>query len=65
MVKIQIQSLNKEELVMELDSAIAIINQLQIDLENSSVLTKSGWNVFNAMRQELERIWRSVISDKG
>lgn len=65
MVKIQIQSLNKEELVMELDSAIAIINQLQIDLENSSVLTKSGWNIFNAMRQELEKIWSSVISDKG
>lgn len=65
MVKIQIQSLNKEELVMELDSAIAIINQLQIDLKNSSVLTKSGWNIFNAMRQELEKIWSSVISDKG
>ncbi len=65
MVKIQTQSLNKEELVMELDSAIAIINQLQIDLENSSVLTKSGWNIFNAMRQELEKIWSSVISDKG
>lgn len=65
MVKMQIQSLNKEELVMELDSAIAIINQLQIDLENSSVLTKSGWNIFNAMRQELEKIWSSVISDKG
>lgn len=63
-MKIQLQPLSREELVMELDSAIAVLNQLQIDLKNSGVLTRNGWNICSAMRQELERIWSSVISDK-
>ena len=63
-MKIQLQTLSKEELVVELDSAIAMLNQLQIDLNNSGVLTRSGWNLCSAVRQELERIWGSVISDK-
>lgn len=63
-MKIQLQPLGREELVMELDSAIAVLNQLQIDLKNSGVLTRNGWNLCSAMRQELEHIWSSVISDK-
>ena len=63
-IKIQLQPLSREELVMELDSAIAVLNQLQIDLKNSGVLTQNGWNLLSAVRQELERIWGSVISDK-
>lgn len=63
-MKIQLQPLSREELVMELDSAIAVLNQLQIDLKNSGVLTQNGWNLCSAMRQELEHIWGSVISDK-
>lgn len=63
-MKIQLQPLSREELVMELDSAIAVLNQLQIDLKNSGVLTQNGWNLLSAVRQELERIWGSVISDK-
>ena len=63
-MKIQLQPLSREELVMELDSAIAVLNQLQIDLKNSGVLTRNGWNICSAMRQELERIWSSVISDE-
>lgn len=63
-MKIQLQPLSREELVMELDSAIAVLNQLQIDLKNSGVLPQNGWNLCSAMRQELERIWGSVISDK-
>ena len=63
-MKIQLQSLSNEELVMKLNSEIAQENQLQIDLKNSGVLTRNGWNLCSAMRQELERIWGSVISDK-
>lgn len=63
-MKIQLQPLSRKELVVELDSAIAILNQLQIDLRNSGVLTRNDWNLCSAMRQELERIWGSVISDK-
>lgn len=63
MVKIQILSVSTEELIMELDSAITLLNQLQIDLKDYGSLTQNGWNIFNMMRQELQRTLDSVISD--
>ena len=56
MMKIQIQPVAAEDLLIELDNTITILNQLQIDLKNYGVLKQNGWNVFNIMHQELERI---------
>ncbi len=64
MMKIQIQPVTAEDLLIELDNTITILNQLRIDLKNSGVLKQNGWNVFNIMHQELERIMCSVITDK-
>ncbi len=64
MMKIQIQPVTAEDLLIELDNTITILNQLQIDLKNYGVLKQNGWNVFNIMHQELERIMCSVITDK-
>lgn len=64
MMKIQIQPVAAEDLLIELDNTITILNQLQIDLKNYGVLKQNGWNVFNIMHQELERIMCSVITDK-
>lgn len=56
-------SVSTEELIIELDSAITLLNQLQIDLKNYGSLTQNGWNIFNLMQQELKRTLGSVISD--
>lgn len=64
MMKIQIQPVTAEDLLIELDNTIIILNQLRIDLKNYGVLKQNGWNVFNIMHQELERIMCSVITDK-
>lgn len=64
MMKIQIQPVTAEDLLIELDNTITILNQLRIDLKNYGVLKENGWNVFNIMHQELERIMCSVITDK-
>ncbi len=63
MMKIQMLSVSTEELIIELDSAITLLNQLQIDLKNYGSLTQNGWNIFNLMQQELKRTLGSVISD--
>lgn len=62
-MKIQMLSVSTEELIIELDSAITLLNQLQIDLKNYGSLTQNGWNIFNLMQQELKRTLGSVISD--
>ena len=56
-------SVSTEELIIELDSAITLLNQLQINLKNYGSLTQNGWNIFNLMQQELKRTLGSVISD--
>ena len=48
-------------MLIELDEAMVLLNQLQIDLQNYGVLTKKGWNVFNLMSQEIEKIRADVI----
>ena len=63
MMKIQMLSVSTEELIIELDSAITLLNQLQINLKNYGSLTQNGWNIFNLMQQELKRTLGSVISD--
>lgn len=62
-MKIQMLSVSTEELIIELDSAITLLNQLQINLKNYGSLTQNGWNIFNLMQQELKRTLGSVISD--
>lgn len=54
-MKIQIEPVQGEVVLIELDEAMVLLNQLQIDLQNYGVLTKKGWNVFNLMSQEIEK----------
>ncbi len=60
-MKIQIEPVQGEVVLIELDEAMVLLNQLQIDLQNYGVLTKKGWNVFNLMSQEIEKIRADVI----
>jgi len=60
-LKIQIEPVQGEVVLIELDEAMVLLNQLQIDLQNYGVLTKKGWNVFNLMSQEIEKIRADVI----
>ena len=60
-MKIQIETVQGEVVLIELDEAMVLLNQLQIDLQNYGVLTKKGWNVFNLMSQEIEKIRADVI----
>lgn len=64
LMRIQLQPVNISDLALELEDETALLNQLQIDLKNAELLDEQGWKVFDAMRQELERIWHSVISDE-
>ncbi len=61
-MKIQIEPVQGEVVLIELDEAMVLLNQLQIDLQNYGVLTKKGWNVFNLMSQEIEKIRADVIT---
>lgn len=63
-LKIQLQSLNEKELMMELESLTALLNQLQIDLRNCGILTEKGCNIFGLMRQELMNMRNSVMPDR-
>ena len=60
-MKIPIEHVQGEVVLIELDEAMVLLNQLQIDLQNYGVLTKKGWNVFNLMSQEIEKIRADVI----
>lgn len=60
-MKIQIEPVQGEVVLIELDEAMVLLNQLQIDLQNYGILTKKGWNVFNLMSQEIEKIRADVI----
>lgn len=60
-MKIQIEPVQSDVVLIELDEATVLLNQLQIDLKNLGVLTKSGWNVFTLMSQEIEKIRADVI----
>ena len=60
-MKIQLEPVQGEVVLIELDEAMVLLNQLQIDLQNYGVLTKKGWNVFNLMSQEIEKIRADVI----
>ena len=61
-MKIQIEPVQGEVVLIELDEAMVLLNQLQIDLQNYGVLTNKGWNVFNLMSQEIEKIRADVIT---
>ena len=61
-MKIQIEPVQGEVVLIELDEAMVLLKQLQIDLQNYGVLTKKGWNVFNLMSQEIEKIRADVIT---
>ena len=60
-MKIQIEPVQSEVVLIELDEAMVLLKQLQIDLKNHGVLTKKGWNVFTLLSQEIEKIRADVI----